>query len=104
MRQLGNAVSLAITVAVAVAVSVAVAVAVISAVSAVVVNRQSIPTPVGQAITGGLYVFKRPVCFRTLMFSSATFYYQFGGFGACGNVNPDSALIVALGMSAMRSY
>lgn len=31
------------------------------------------------------------------MFSSATFFYQNGVAGACGKVNPDSALIAAIG-------
>ena len=30
------------------------------------------------------------------MWDSATYYYQYGGYGACGNINPDSAIIVAL--------
>ena len=29
----------------------------------------------------------------------ATFFYQMGGYGACGKVNPDSAYIVALALA-----
>ncbi|VDB89352.1 unnamed protein product [Peniophora sp. CBMAI 1063] len=52
----------------------------VAAVSASIVPRQSVSTPIGTTITGGF----------------ATYYNQFGGFGACGQQNPDSALIVAL--------
>ncbi|VDC05916.1 unnamed protein product [Peniophora sp. CBMAI 1063] len=52
----------------------------IAAVSAAVVPRAAVPTTVGTVQTGGY----------------ATYYYQFGGYGACGNINPDSAIIVAL--------
>ncbi|VDC05915.1 unnamed protein product [Peniophora sp. CBMAI 1063] len=58
----------------------ALAAAVVSAVSAAVVPRASVPTTVGVENTGGY----------------ATYYYQDGAYGACGNINPDSAHIVAL--------
>ncbi|VDB88231.1 unnamed protein product [Peniophora sp. CBMAI 1063] len=58
----------------------ALAAAVVSAVSAAVLPRATIATTIGAVQTGGY----------------ATYYYQYGGYGACGNINPDSAIIVAL--------
>jgi len=60
--------------------SIAIAVSVITAASAVVIPRQGVITSIGDVVSGGF----------------GTFYYQGGGYGACGNINPDSALIVAV--------
>ncbi|VDB89641.1 unnamed protein product [Peniophora sp. CBMAI 1063] len=58
----------------------ALAAAVVTAVSAAVVPRATVATTIGAVQTGGY----------------ATYYYQYGGYGACGSINPDSAIIVAL--------
>ncbi|KAI0032717.1 hypothetical protein K488DRAFT_85623 [Vararia minispora EC-137] len=59
---------------------IALALGAVSLVSSAILPRQSVGTTPEQIVTGGY----------------ATYYYQFGGYGACGNINPDSALIVAL--------
>ncbi|KZV72789.1 barwin-like endoglucanase [Peniophora sp. CONT] len=64
-------------------------VAFIALASVLVAAASSFAAPAGMTM-------RRQSVGQTLTGGSATFYFQGGAAGSCGNVNPDSALIVAV--------